>query len=88
MTTVNVLATIEASRPDFVNIVPDENGLSTGDLWMSKKRTGSYIPDDWQNSRLISYQDLFENWQGELNFIIEGKDAIESTIKPKSTKKK
>ena len=77
-----------ASRPDFVNIVPDENGLSTGDLWMSKKRTGSYIPDDWQNSRLISYQDLFENWQGELNFIIEGKDAIESTIKPKSTKKK
>lgn len=77
-----------ASRPDFVNIVPDENGLSTGDLWMSKKRTGSYIPDDWQNSRLISYQDLFENWQGELNFIIEGKDAIESSIKPKSTKKK
>lgn len=78
-----------ASRPDFVNIVPDENGLSTGDLWMSKKRTGSYIPDDWQNSRLISYQDLFENWQGELNFIVEGKDAIESsTIKPKSTKKK
>ncbi|PKB18454.1 hypothetical protein [Flavobacterium sp. 5] len=78
-----------ASRPDFVNIVPDENGLSTGDLWMSKKRTGSYIPDDWQNSRLISYQDLFENWQGELNFIIEGKDAIESKpVKPKSTKKK
>lgn len=77
-----------ASRPDFVNIVPDENGLSTGDLWMAKKRTGSYIPDDWSNSRLISYQDLFENWQGELNFIIGGKDAIESDpIKPKSTKK-
>ncbi|MFH6942616.1 hypothetical protein [Flavobacterium sp. FlaQc-50] len=77
-----------ASRPDFVNIVPDENGLSTGDLWMSKKRTGSYIPDDWVNSRLISYQDLFENWQGELNFIIAGKDAIQSEpVKPKSTKK-
>ncbi|PWJ93325.1 hypothetical protein BC749_11612 [Flavobacterium araucananum] len=78
-----------ASRPDFVNIVPDENGLSTGDLWMSKKRTGSYIPDDWQNSRLISYQDLFENWQGELNFIVKGRDAIESSkVKPKTTKKK
>jgi len=78
-----------ASRPDFVNIVPDENGLSTGDLWMSKKRTGSYIPDDWKNSRLISYQDLFVNWQGELNFIIEGKDAIESSIvKPKPKDKK
>ena len=78
-----------ASRPDFVNIVPDENGLSTGDLWMSKKRTGSYIPDDWKNSRLLSYQDLFENWQGELNFIIEGKDAIESKpVKPKTADKK
>ena len=77
-----------ASRPDFVNIVPDENGLSTGDQWMSKKRTGSYIPDDRQDSRLVAYQDLFENWQGELNFIIEGKDAIESSIKPKSTKEK
>ncbi|SFW75040.1 hypothetical protein [Chitinophaga sancti] len=78
-----------ASRPDFVNIVPNENGLSTGDLWMSKKRTGSYIPDDWKNSRLLSYQDLFENWQGELNFIIEGKDALHSsTVKPKSTETK
>jgi hypothetical protein len=78
-----------ASRPDFVNIVPDENGLSVGDQWMSKKRTGSYIPDDRQDSRLVTYQNLFENWQGELNFIIEGKDAIESSpVEPKSVKKK
>lgn len=77
-----------ASRPDFVNIVPDENGLSAGDQWTSKKRTGAYIPDDWKDSRLVSYQDLFDNWQGELNFIVQGKDALESSIvKPKSTKK-
>jgi hypothetical protein len=67
-----------ASRPDYVNVVPDENGLSTGDSWMAKKRTGTYIPDDRVNSRLLSYDDLFKNWQGELNFIIEGKDALES----------
>ncbi len=81
-----------ASRPDYVNVVPNEEGLSSGDNWMSKKRAGNYIPDDRSDSRLLSYDDLFKNWQGELNFIIGGKDAIESTeIKAKSkdkTKKK
>lgn len=67
-----------ASRPDYVNVVADENALSTGDTWMSKKRTGNYIPDDRKNSRLLSYDDLFANWQGELNFIIKGNDALES----------
>ncbi|SDE84932.1 hypothetical protein SAMN04487996_107180 [Dyadobacter soli] len=67
-----------ASRPDYVNVVPDEKGLSTGDSWMAKKRTGKYIPDDRVNTRLLSYDDLFLNWQGELNFIVEGKDALNS----------
>ena len=67
-----------ASRPDYVNVVTDEQGLSTGDSWMAKKRTGKYIPDDRINKRLLSYDDLFINWQGELNFIIEGKDALNS----------
>ncbi|MGV3599646.1 MAG: hypothetical protein ACO1N1_00495 [Dyadobacter fermentans] len=67
-----------ASRPDYVNVVPDEKGLSTGDSWMAKKRTGKYIPDDRVNTRLLSYDDLFINWQGELNFIVEGKDALDS----------
>lgn len=67
-----------ASRPDYVNVVPDENGLSTGDNWMAKKRTGKYIPDNWSDSRMQTYDDLFENWQGELSFIIKGNDALES----------
>jgi hypothetical protein len=67
-----------ASRPDYVNVVPDENGLSTGDNWMAKKRTGKYIPDNWNDTRMQTYDDLFENWQGELNFIIKGNDALES----------
>lgn len=67
-----------ASRPDFVNVVPDEKGISTGDNWMAKKRTGDYLADNRTDHRLLSYDDLFMNWQGELNFIIKGNDAIES----------
>ena len=78
-----------ASRPDYVNVVADENGLSKGDNWTSKKRTGNYILDNWKDTRLVSYDDLFENWQGELNFIVKGKDALKSeTVKSKSGKKK
>ncbi|MCB2406352.1 hypothetical protein [Hymenobacter lucidus] len=67
-----------ASRPDFVNVQPNERGLSAGDNWMAKKRSGEYIPDDRTDSRLLSYDDLFKNWQGELSFIIQGQDAIET----------
>lgn len=74
-----------ASRPDYVNVVPDDDGLSSGDNWMSKKRSGNYIPDDRKDSRLLSYDDLFKNWEGELNFIIKGFDAIDSGDNQKDT---
>ena len=67
-----------ASRPDFVNVVPDEKGLATGDSWMAKRRTGKYIPDDRTDTRLLSYDDLFANWEGELSFLIKGRDALQS----------
>jgi hypothetical protein len=67
-----------ASRPDYVNVEPGPDGLSHGDLWMAKKRTGSYIPDDRTDSRLVSYDDLFKQWEQELQFVIHGKDAEES----------
>ncbi|WP_052594062.1 hypothetical protein [Aureispira sp. CCB-QB1] len=67
-----------ASRPDYVNVEPDKDGLSKGDNWMSKKRSGSYIPDDRVDSRLLTYDDLFMNWEGELQFIVRGKDALGS----------
>lgn len=65
-----------ASRPDYVNVEPNPSGTSSGDNWMAKKRTGEYIPDDRKDTRLQSYDDLFMNWQGELNFIIKGHDAL------------
>ncbi|WP_299436679.1 hypothetical protein [uncultured Aquimarina sp.] len=67
-----------ASRPDYVNIEPGADGLSKGDNWMSKKRSGAYIPDDRTDSRLVTYDDLFENWEGELSFIVKGRDALDS----------
>lgn len=67
-----------ASRPDYVNVVPGANGVSKGDNWMSKKRSGNYIPDNRADSRLLTYDDLFENWEGELNFLVKGNDALDS----------
>jgi hypothetical protein len=67
-----------ASRPDYVNVEPGPDGLSHGDMWMAKKRTGEYIPDDRQDSRLYNYDDLFKDWQGYLQFIIRGRDAEKS----------
>eukprot|EP00456_Euglypha_rotunda_P023295 TRINITY_DN193_c2_g1_i2.p1 TRINITY_DN193_c2_g1~~TRINITY_DN193_c2_g1_i2.p1 ORF type:complete len:731 (-),score=140.72 TRINITY_DN193_c2_g1_i2:20009-22201(-) len=67
-----------ASRPDYVNVEPGPDGLSHGDQWTSKKRTGNYIPDDRTDSRLVTYDDLFRDWQKELRFIIRGRDAEQS----------
>lgn len=67
-----------ASRPDYVNVVPGENGLSKGDMWFSKRRTGTYIPDNRTDTRLWSYDDLFKSWQEDLQFVIRGKDADEA----------
>jgi hypothetical protein len=67
-----------ASRPDYVNVEAGENGLSHGDMWFAKKRTGTYIADNRSDSRLWSYDDLFIAWQENLEFIIKGKDADES----------
>ena len=67
-----------ASRPDYVNVEPGVDGLSRGDTWMAKTRTGTYIPDDRTDTRLVTYDDLFKNWEAELRFIIRGRDAEES----------
>ncbi|SHN15828.1 hypothetical protein [Chitinophaga sp. CF418] len=67
-----------ASRPDYVNVEPGEDGLSHGDMWLAKRRTGEYVPDNRTDSRLFSYDDLFQDWQGELSFIINGRDAVAS----------
>jgi hypothetical protein len=64
-----------SARPDFINVEPAANGLSKGDNWLQKERTGSYVPDDYQDSRLILYDELFNDWESCLKFQIGGRDA-------------
>ena len=72
-----------ASRPDYVNVEPRPNGASTGHNWMQRDRTATtpkvYISDttiaDRNDPRLISYEDLFKDWEKMLRFEIGGNDT-------------
>jgi hypothetical protein len=66
-----------SARPDYVNVEMTPSGLSTGDNWLQKKRTGDYVPDDYMDSRLILYDDLFEKWEDYLRYQVGGKDVPE-----------
>jgi len=63
-----------SSRPDYVNVTIGPDGTSRGDNWLQKKRTGDYLPDDYQDSRLIVYDDLFNEWESILKFQVGGWD--------------
>ena len=64
-----------SARPDFVNVEPTAAGTSAGDNWLQKARTGSYVPDDYSDQRLVLYDDLFNDWEKWLRFALQGKDA-------------
>jgi hypothetical protein len=64
-----------SARPDYVNVEPTPSGLSNGDNWLQKKRTGDYVPDDYADSRLIHYDDLFLHWERWLKFQVGGRDV-------------
>ena len=67
-----------SSRPDYVNVEPTTEGISAGNNWMQKNRTPEtpreYILDDRQDTRLVTYDELFQKWEAMLRFEIEGKD--------------
>lgn len=64
-----------AARPDYVNVEPSSNGLSRGDNWLQRDHTGQYVPDDYVDSRMILYDDLFKNWEKWLRIVIRGRDV-------------
>lgn len=67
-----------ASRPDYVNVELTGWGTSTGNHWFAKDRQPrEYVLDNRTDSRLVSYDDLFRDWQGRLRFIVGGDDAPE-----------
>jgi hypothetical protein len=63
-----------SARPDYVNVEPTATGLSAGDNWMQKHRSKSYVADDYADTRLMMYDDLFRDWETLLKFQIGGKD--------------
>jgi hypothetical protein len=65
-----------ASRPDYVNVdFDDETGTSDGNMWLAKRRhPRGYILDDRKDPRLVTYDELFEDWEGLLRFIVGGRD--------------
>lgn len=63
-----------SARPDYVNVEPGPDGLSRGDNWFQKTRTGSYVPDDYADKRLVFYDDLFTRWETYLRFQVGGRD--------------
>ena len=63
-----------SARPDFVNMEPNALGLSSGDNWLQHERTKNYVPDDYSDSRLIMYDDLFKDWERLLRFQVGGRD--------------
>ena len=68
-----------SSRPDYVNVEPDGKGGSQGHDWMQANRTAhtpkQYIVDNLADTRLVSYVDLFRDWEHALRFEIDGKDS-------------
>ena len=61
-----------ASRPDFVNVVPADDGTSRGDNWMQKTYAGQYLPDEGGSEAHHSYDDLFLEWEKLLRFVVGG----------------
>ena len=61
--------------PDFVNVETTPDGRSTGDNWLQKERTGTYVPDDYLDERLLLYDDLMGDWERWLRFQVRGRDA-------------
>jgi hypothetical protein len=68
-----------ASRPDYVNVEARGDGTSAGDNWLQLNRnTGAdkvYIVDDFADQRLVTYEQLFRDWEHLLKFEIGGSDS-------------
>lgn len=67
-----------ASRPDYVSVEQGPQGTSIGINWLQKDRSPEtpreYVLDNREDTRLVSYDDLFRHWEESLHFQVEGRD--------------
>lgn len=77
-----------SSRPDLVNVTTGDDGRVRADNWMQRDRTGHYVIDDYVDSRLITYDELFQDWEGVLHFQVQGHDAPEAVPLPSPSEQK
>jgi hypothetical protein len=68
-----------SARPDYVNVELGPSGLSSGDNWMQRERSNSYVADDYADTRLLMYDELFAKWEQVLKFQIGGRDVPDDT---------
>jgi hypothetical protein len=66
-----------ASRPDYVNRESTPQGPSIGNDWMARSYDPKvyHEPDSGRDPEQFSYEDLFDDWQGLLRFIVGGQDS-------------
>lgn len=66
-----------ASRPDYVNRESTQQGPSIGNDWMARDYDPKtyHEPDSGSDPEQLSYEDLFDDWQGLLRFIVGGRDS-------------
>ena len=64
-----------SARPDYVNVEATPSGASKGDNWMQKERNGDYVADDYVDTRILHYDDLFYGWERVLKFQVGGRDV-------------
>lgn len=59
-----------ASRPDYVNVESTAQGASVGNDWLAKNRETK----DYAAADNVTYEELFQDWQARLRFIVGGRD--------------
>jgi len=66
-----------ASRPDYVNVEAGPDATSIGHNWLQARDATTpkaYIPDT-SGTGLVTYLQLFSDWQRRLRFIVGGNDS-------------
>ena len=64
-----------ASRPDLVNAQAGADGKVDGHNWLHRDRAAATPPQySIRSNDLVTYEDLYRDWEGSLKFIVGGRD--------------